>query len=254
MGIKEALKEIIDSINNGKLVVFVGAGVSTNYGYPNWDKLTNKILEEIKLEKHKNIKDTYLDTCTKPVSTDNIITIDKTISKLGYATDEYLLFAQYLYEHFVKDYKDKGIKQFVKKGKKKFEDTIKKIIEDNTKKKENYEIIPKIFDLHPQHIITTNFDTLLEDSDNSNFKLIVKNTDLANSKVNNYIIKMHGDFENENIVLKESDYHYYRDNFKLIDNFVRSVFATHTILFLGFSANDPNFKQIYAWISKVLGK
>jgi hypothetical protein len=251
MVIKKALKEITESINNGKLVVFVGAGVSKNYGYPNWDELTDKIIKELNLEKHsKLIND--IERCKKTVINKNKNVLLKATTLLGYSSDEYLLYAQYLYEYFIKEFKEKDEKKFEIKGQKKFTETIKKILED--KKGRKCKIIPKIFDLNPQHIITTNYDTLLEDYGSKNYELIVQNSNLAKTKSNNYIIKMHGDFKHNNIVLKESDYHNYSENFKLIDNFLKSIIATHTLLFVGFSAADPNFKQIYAWISRTLKK
>lgn len=247
MKIQEMIADISKSINDNKLVVFVGAGVSKNYGYPDWNKLTDKILAEINLEKHIELKN-ILEDCKQPVISANKKTLKKTINKLGYATDEYLMYAQYLYNYLIKKYKNKNERE------KKFIEIVKKILNDKEKVDEKYDIISKIFELTPQHIITTNFDSLLEDYNHGNYELIVQDTDIANSNSNNYIIKMHGDFEHTNIVLKESDYHNYSENFKLIDNFIKSVFASYTLLFIGFSANDPNFKQIYAWISRILGE
>ena len=59
---------------------------------------------------------------------------------------------------------------------------------------------------------------------------------------------MHGDFKNHNIVFKEDDYLNYQYNFPLIENYIKSILSTHTILFLGYSYNDINFKQIMKWL------
>lgn len=246
MGIQEMVAYISKSINERKLVIFVGAGVSKNYGYPDWNKLTDKILKEIKQEKHSKLKEN-LEKCKQPVIEKNKNIIRKEIDKLGYATDECLVYAQYLYDYLIKKHKEK-------EGKKRYKEIIKKILEDKENKTIKYEIIQKIFQLSPQHIITTNYDTLLEDYDTGIYETIAEDRQLAKTTLNSYIIKMHGDFSHKYFVLKESDYHNYHDNFKLIDNFIKSVFATYTILFVGFSANDPNFKQIYAWVSRILQK
>lgn len=59
---------------------------------------------------------------------------------------------------------------------------------------------------------------------------------------------MHGDFKNHNIVFKEDDYLNYQYNFPLIENYIKSILSTHTVLFLGYSYNDINFKQIMKWL------
>ena len=38
------------------------------------------------------------------------------------------------------------------------------------------------------------------------------------------IIKMHGDFEHDNFVLKEDDYLSYSENFKLIETYIKSLY------------------------------
>ena len=55
---------------------------------------------------------------------------------------------------------------------------------------------------------------------------------------------MHGDFKNKNIVLKESDYLSYSDNFACIENMIKTMFLTNTVVFIGYSLNDYNVKLI----------
>jgi hypothetical protein len=59
---------------------------------------------------------------------------------------------------------------------------------------------------------------------------------------------MHGDFNNNNIVFKEDDYINYKKKFPLIENYIKSILSTNTILFLGYSYNDINLKQITKWV------
>ncbi|HEC9415265.1 TPA: SIR2 family protein, partial [Salmonella enterica subsp. enterica serovar Poona] len=56
-----------------------------------------------------------------------------------------------------------------------------------------------------------------------------------------------GDFKNHNIVFKEDDYLNYSYKFPLIENYVKSIISTHTVLFLGYSYNDIDLKQIIKW-------
>lgn len=108
-----------------------------------------------------------------------------------------------------------------------------------------------IFELKPKNIVTTNWDILLEKSAQNNgfiYDVISKDEHLVLSELDNHIIKMHGDFENNNIVFKEDDYINYENNFPLISNYIKSILSTNTILFLGYSYSDINLKHIVKWL------
>ncbi len=112
-----------------------------------------------------------------------------------------------------------------------------------------------ILDLNPCHIVTTNYDDLLEQSallHNKQFYVVSKDEDLPCNRGEKIIIKMHGDFSTGNIVLTENDYFDYSRNFPLIRSFVMSLFASKLVLFVGFSFNDINLKYILRNISNIL--
>ena len=109
----------------------------------------------------------------------------------------------------------------------------------------------QIFELNPQIIITTNWDVILEKAIEDNayiYDVIRCDEDLVKSTLQKKVIKMHGDFINHNIVFKENDYLNYQYNFPLIENYIKSILSTHTVLFLGYSYNDINFKHIMKWL------
>ena len=113
-----------------------------------------------------------------------------------------------------------------------------------------------ILQLNPAHIITTNYDDLIEqaiDYKSSNYFVITKDEDLPKSPIEKYLLKMHGDLEEGNIVLTEQDYLDYKDNFPLIRSLIQSLVATKTILFIGFSFSDYNLKIITNMVMKALG-
>ncbi len=108
-----------------------------------------------------------------------------------------------------------------------------------------------IFELKPKYIITTNWDKLLEQYDLKNgkqYKVVSSDKDLVASNIDKMIIKMHGDFNSDKFVFKEDDYINYSKDFPLIENFIKSVLSTHTILFIGYSYSDINIKYIAKWI------
>lgn len=108
-----------------------------------------------------------------------------------------------------------------------------------------------LLDIDPQCIISTNWDLLFEKAIENKATLhevICSDKDLVKSVSMKKVIKMHGDFKNHNIVFKEDDYLNYSYNFPLLENYVKSILSTHTVLFLGYSYNDINLKQIMKWI------
>ncbi|HXU28066.1 MAG TPA: SIR2 family protein [Bacteroidia bacterium] len=127
----------------------------------------------------------------------------------------------------------------------------------NYKKARYTEIHKLLFELKPLHIITTNYDDLLEQYAFENslpYQVIKQDKDLPYATSNSYIIKMHGDLELGNIVLKESDYLNYNKNFPLIESYIKSLFASKLILFVGFSYSDYNIKFITQNVLSALGE
>ncbi|WP_323586241.1 SIR2 family protein [Aliarcobacter butzleri] len=109
-----------------------------------------------------------------------------------------------------------------------------------------------IVNLEVKNLITTNWDELFEKAmyeDGKFFDIIKDEEDIGYTTGFSKLIKMHGSIDKKNIVFKESDYLNYSSNFPLIENYVKSVFSTDTVLLVGYSLNDINVKQIISWIN-----
>ena len=127
-------------------------------------------------------------------------------------------------------------------------DKLKKLFNINLEPSNIHKLI---FEIRPQYVITTNWDKLLDTTVNDNafiYDIIASDKDLVKSTTQKKLIKMHGDFEHHNIVFKEDDYLNYTHDFPLIENFIKSILSTHTILFIGYSYSDYNLKQMTKWI------
>lgn len=139
------------------------------------------------------------------------------------------------------------------RGEKEYLEKIKEILKYG--KVSPNDIHKAIFELNPCHIVTTNYDDLLEQSAlafNQQFYVVRKDDDLPCNRGEKMIIKMHGDFGVGNIVLTENDYFDYSRQFPLIRSFVLSLFASKLVLFVGFSFNDINLKYILRNVSNIL--
>ncbi|TMU54589.1 SIR2 family protein [Flagellimonas algicola] len=198
---------IKEAINNDRLVVFAGAGVSKDSGIPLWNELQEGIRERLNEETSE---------------------VDP------------LKIAQLLYNE---------------KGEKEYNDILKKLLfEKQDSPNQLHEIL---FELNPQHIITTNYDHHFESIINDHglpFSIVSKDEDLPYASQKKLLIKYHGDFENHNIVLKENDYLEFSKNHTLKEVFVKSLFSNKVILFVGYSVSDPNLKLLIREIQYLLKK
>ena len=108
-----------------------------------------------------------------------------------------------------------------------------------------------IVSLHPKHIVTTNFDTLL-DQVASGYEVIREDKDLMTGISSHYLLKLHGDIRQpEKLVFKEDDYLHYSHTHRLMETFLKSLLIDHVFLFVGYSLNDYNLKTFVSWIEYI---
>jgi len=137
---------------------------------------------------------------------------------------------------------------FLEFGEQAYNQTLKKYFPEDITPSSLHRTILKV---SPRVIITTNWDCIIENAMEQEgylYDKICTDKDLVSSTSPNKFIKIHGDFKSHNIVFKEDDYLNYSRNFPLIENFIKSIFSTHTVLFLGYSYSDINLKHILKWI------
>jgi SIR2-like domain len=109
-------------------------------------------------------------------------------------------------------------------------------------------------------VVTTNIDTILEhgyDAVLRNYNLIVDGDQLSigvdESTVT--VLKMHGDVMHPSrLVLTEEDYDLFLSRNPLLVTFLSSLLITRTPLFIGYSLDDPDLRQILTLIGDRLGK
>ena len=199
--LEQDIRFLAEELEKGKLVVFVGAGVSKNSGLPEWEELIKDYAD------YRGIKE---------FTSKQFLTIPEEVFE-RYGSLKYYEIAE---KRFLGKYVPNSIHRILKKMK-------------------------------LTYIITTNYDTLIED-EIKNLQIVSKDEDLPYTNSNRMLIKIHGDFENKNIVLKKSDYDNYEKNFQLISTLVKGLFTTNTVLFIGYSYSDTNVQQIMNWIKEIL--
>ena len=143
---------------------------------------------------------------------------------------------------------------FNERQEKEYIEKVRSVLKHN--KIKHNEIHEEIFELNPEHILTTNFEDLLEQVINKKslpFSVVTQDKDLPYSYNTKLLVKIHGDLNNTDFVLKEDDYLNYSKNHPLIEAFINSIFASKTVLFIGYSFSDYNLKQIVQNVRNILG-
>lgn len=222
-----AIREIQKAQEDDRLVIFVGAGVSKNSGIPSWWELIKKFADELGYSRCDVCKKRTADCPSKDCK-----------DQFEYTREEFLRIPEYYYQ------------QDSSENHADYYGVIQSALRSNN---DSNPIDDEIFSVFPRHIITTNYDPLLEKSHSANsllYSVVTQDSDLLAEASDRYIIKMHGDLEKtETIVLKESDYIKYEQEHPLISTFIKSLLVNHTFVFLGYSLNDNNLNLIIGWIN-----
>ncbi|NRS46428.1 SIR2 family protein [Brevibacillus sp. HB2.2] len=210
--LNQYIKDITNASENGKLVFFVGAGLSTLSEYPQWWELVEKY---------------HIGLYGKPKDS-------------NYSSDEYLRIPQIFYDV---------------KGEDEFDRILKDVF---SVEKPTNPIHDKILTMNPVHIITTNYDSLIDKTCSKRgryFSVISAEEDVASATSPRYLLKVHGDFrrgfKGKHVVLKESDYVNYEQEYPLISNIMKTIMATHTIVFIGYGLGDYNINLLLNWVKKL---
>ncbi|TKX86593.1 hypothetical protein EXE43_07560 [Halorubrum sp. SS5] len=109
-------------------------------------------------------------------------------------------------------------------------------------------------EIQPHAVITTNYDTFLEDFVFTEYETIVGQTLVQEPFANiGEIYKMHGCVTNPSeIVLTDSDYKQFDETKPYLSAKLLTFFTEHPVLIVGYRPNDPNVKRILSDVNTVL--
>ncbi|WP_407792371.1 SIR2 family protein [Pigmentiphaga litoralis] len=207
--------ELLDVHRAGKLMLFVGAGVSLNVGLPSWSALIGHIAEE-----------------------------------LGYDPTIFATYGNYL-----------ALAEFYKKKKGSL-GALRSWMDREWHKPETdigkSDIHRLITEGNFPMIYTTNYDRWLEyahDKFNVKYDKVASMADLVSvTNGRRQIIKFHGDFDaDDSIVLDETSYFERMDFNTPLDIKLRSDVLGNSVLFIGYSLNDPNIRLLFYRLTKMWG-
>ncbi len=199
-------KEIQEAIIKNKLVIFAGAGFSLKFDLPNWQKLVEDVIAEIDNEEYKTLL---------PVLRANLMSPVQVLELLH---NEHNVIKRYLIKNFKIDSEDLNLHR-------------------------------KVLRLS-NSIITTNFDNAFELASDNKIEPAIYTSDFNISEINKsddpYIFKLHGTYsEPDNCILFKEQYENLYLNDTAAKEKLKSIFAEKTILFIGYSFNDPDINLIF---------
>ncbi|PIF32242.1 SIR2-like protein [Flavobacterium sp. 9] len=211
----EIPKKIRQAIKENKLVVFAGSGLSMKFGLPNWSKLVKDVISEIDIKKYNSLV---------TLMEDEVMTPMEILEKLSS-------------EH----------------------SDIKRYIKNNFQIKEGSDFLlhKNILQLSGQ-VITTNYDNAFELASNNKIIPSIYTSDFNMSEIgknnDNYIFKLHGSYDvPESCVIFKDQYDKLYSEDTSAKEKLKSIFAEHVILFIGFSFNDPDINLIFENLDNVFG-
>jgi tetratricopeptide (TPR) repeat protein len=202
-------KEIIKAIEEDNLVLFVGAGMSIPLGFPDWRNLIKKILQKLKVDFDKK----------RPIAfdyyIDNINSID-------------------LFE-ILDELENKEVSEDVK-------DILYKEISKIVLTEEGLNRHKKLWSISDK-IITTNYDKALDESKPKLIEVFESDNTFQQAKSIKgapFLYKIHGDITDPlKCILFSSEYTKLYDEKNPNTATLRNILLNKTILFIGFSLEDP---------------
>ncbi len=215
-------QDLINSFKRGSAGLYIGAGLSMAVGLPSWDGLLKELIGKVRDLGYTSpsILEQYEELVKDPNKF--LILAQELKDKLGGN------FNKYISDRFANNVPNPS-------------DSHKKIIK-----------FPYSF------IITTNYDTLVENAyaaihqKQAKVYTFKESGDIANDMWNNrpFILKAHGDANKtqQGIILTEQDYRqiiYQERGYKSV---LHNLFGTKTLLFLGSSLSDPELKLLLSYI------
>lgn len=208
-------QDLINKIAQNDIVIFVGAGLSTNAGLPNWSKLVENILDGISSKEPKSEK-------FKKALNDEILTPIEVLTKISQFREEAISILEEQIRNF-----------------------------DQTKPLPVHEKLGEI----SNQIITTNYDNLIEKAlPNFEIISYTNEYKVAKlSNYEKYIFKIHGDIQEPNkCVLFPIEYdNLYTKEEKTSTFELKKIISDKSILFIGFSLSDPYISYVFDFINNL---
>jgi ribosomal protein S25 len=208
-------QKIKDAILQNNLVIFAGSGLSSKFNLPSWNELVIDVINQIDKKEFKTLLPVLEMGLMLPIEVLQKIKSENTIVK-SYIKDKF-----------------------------------------NISSSADFDFHKKIIELTGQ-VITTNYDSAFESASNNSITPSIYTDPFNINEIGKndkpYIFKLHGSYnEPSNCIIFEEDYgKIYNSNNGAMEK-LKTIFSEKTLLFLGFSFNDPDINLIFDNLDKAFG-
>ena len=242
------LKELIDSFNTTPFL-FIGSGITRRYlGLPNWKSLLEHFVKEVSNDEFAY---SYYESKAKnDTDANNLMPRIATLIEKDYN--------EIWFKEPQKRHLDEGELEKVREGTSPFKAEIAAYIKSSSKIQEQYQteidLLRKISEKSIAGVITTNYDTFLEDHFDK-YQTYIGQKKLIFSALQDVaeIYKIHGSVEEpSSIVIDEKDYQEFEDKEKYLAAKLMTIFVEYPIIFMGYSISDKNVQSIIKSIVECL--
>jgi ribosomal protein S25 len=205
-------QKIKDAILQNNLVIFAGSGLSSKFNLPSWNKLVVDVINQIDKKEFKTLL---------PVLEMGLMQPIEVLQKIK---SEHTTIKSYIKSNF------------------------------NISSSADFDFHKKIIELTGQ-VITTNYDNAFENASNNSITPSSYTDPFNINEIGKngkpYIFKLHGSYNEPSncIIFEESYTKLYNSNDGAIEK-LKTIFSEKTLLFLGFSFNDPDINLIFDNLDK----
>lgn len=231
--------------------LFIGSGMTRRYlGLPNWEGLLRHFAKEV-----SNNEFAYNSYVNKVQSSGNSINV---MPKVATLIEK---------DYNAKWYEDPSIRtlnkettDLVKNGLSPFKAEIASYIKSQgdivPEYKNEIRQLEQLSVKNISGVITTNYDTFVEDHFN-NYKTYIGQNELIFSAIQGIaeIYKIHGSVDKpESIIIDEEDYEAFNNKEAYLAAKLMTIFVEYPIIFMGYSLSDSNIRNIISAIVKCLNQ
>lgn len=203
--------ELINKIKQNNVVIFVGAGLSINAGYPNWNNLVENILDGISSKENKS-------EALKSALKEDILSPIEVLNKISLFREESIS----ILESQIRNHQSNPLPVHYQLGK----------------------ISNQIITTNYDSLI----EKALPDYEMISYSNEFKVAKLSNYE--KYIFKIHGDIQEPNkcILFPEEYDNLYVKSDKSSTFELKKIISDKSLLFIGFSLSDPYIKYVFDFI------
>ena len=203
---------LVQAIRDGECVLFIGSGLSTGAGLSSWNTLIRRLADEMGVAGDAHETLEYFLDVAQVYR-----------QKFGPAR-----LSQAIGEHFGGTFGTPTLAHYL------------------------------LMSLGVHYVVTTNYDSLLERTLIALRRdpvKVVQETDIAKTGqlTAQFVVKFHGDADSpDTLVLSRDNYEDFFNDRPAMTSLLEGLLLNQTFFFVGYSLNDPNFRQIYSRIARIL--